>query len=473
MDEIKALMEKKGEARKRITNLTKERASKINELEALMSATEQDEDKIAAIEADLDAIKNKINRENSLINNYDEQITDLQNQKQAGFQNNGFHAGIDSPDSETKELQNYSFLDTFRALKQNSTFDRGMAMEMHQEGVKEAKEHGVELSGNGLVIPMKALKGKKFDRSLFTGNRSQRIVNDVTAGTAGTKTIETESIDFVSLLRERLILRQLGARFVTDLNGNIPLTNQTAGFTFGWAATENATASESTSTYSQATLSPKRGTGFQDVSNQWLLQTSPEIEAAFVEDMINGTRVGIETAAINGSGSSGEPEGILNKSGIGVAYAGGAAASGTNANGAAQAFADWVNVMKEVEVDNADLGSLAYLTNSKVKAQAMLTKIDSGSGIFIWDKLMAMDELIGVSNIVPSDLSKGSSDDLSALIYGNFNDLWIGQWGGLEVFQNPYTKAKDAITEMIIHVYIDVAIRRAESFAAVQDIDAQ
>lgn len=469
MDELKQLLEKKGDARKRISNLNDQRASKLTELEAQMTAETPDNAKIEAINTTLNELKGKINNEETLIANYDEQITSLQNN--AGTGDQAFHVGNnDDLDGEEKELQKYSFLDVFRAAKNHRGPLNGMVAEMHQEGVTEAKAAGAELTGDGIVIPMKALRGKKIDRNMLSG---RSIRNDVTAGTAGASTIQTESIDFVSLLRERLVLSRLGARFVSGLTGNIPLTNQASGFTFGWAATENASAGESTSTYSQATLSPKRGTGFQDVSNQWLVQTSPEIEAAFMEDLLNGTRVGIETAAINGAGSSGEPEGILNKTGIGAVYAGGAAASGTNANGAEHVYNDWVNLMKEVAVDNADFGSLAFLTNPKVKSQAMLTKIDAGSGVFIWDKLMSMGENIGISNIVPADLSKGSSSDLSALIYGNFQDLWIGQWGGLEVMVNPYTKAKTAQTEMIIHVYIDVAIRRAASFAAVQDIDAQ
>jgi len=458
---LKQLNEKLGDARKRKSTLVNDRASKINELEMLMDKDSPDQESIEGKQNEIKNMKAKIEQSENLIINYTDQIQDLNDVNNYEAPNAGFAFESNGESSEGKELQSYSMIDAIRQGMGRGNFT-GLVAEMHQEGQREAKESGISLSGNGLVIPQKVLANKKFD-----------MRNDVTAGTAGAKTIQTEGIDFVSLLRSRLVLSQLGARFVTGLSGNIPLTNQAGGFTFGWAATENATASESTATYNQQTLSPKRGTGFMDVSNQWLIQTSPEIEQELVNDILSGTAVGIQTAAINGAGSNGEPEGILQKSGIGIAYAGGAAATGTNANGAAQAYDDWVNVAKEVAVDNADMGSLAYLTNPKVKAQAMLTKIDAGSGNFIWDKMKAMDSNIGISNIVPSDLSKGTSDDLSPLIYGNFRDLWIGQWGGLELMPNPYTKAKDAITEMILHVYVDVATRREESFAAVKDIDAQ
>lgn len=471
MSRLKQLNEDLGDLRRTQNTLTNERASKFTELRALgkkENLTDDEQSSYDQVKAEIDQIDSKMARNEEQVDMLKEQIT---NEKLHGDQQEDRFQFSDtgSDDSpEQKELQNFSFSDAIRQATSRGSYN-GFVAEMHQEGVKEAKEAGVQLSNNSsVVIPSKVLRAMKLNARRFG------IKNDVTAGTAGTKTIETESIDFVSLLRERLILRQLGATFAAGLVGNIPLTRQATGFEFGWAATENATAGESTSTYNNSTLSPKRGTGYMDVSNQWLMQSSPEIEQALVEDILNGTRVGIETAAVNGAGSNGEPEGILNTSGIGAAYAGGAENNSTNADGAAQAWDDWVNLTKEVAVENADFGNLGYLTNPKVQAQARLTKIDTGSGIFIWDKLMAENTNIGISNIVPSNLEKGvSGTTLSSLIYGNWRDLWIGQWGGLELMPNPYTKAKDAITEMIVHVYVDVAVRRPDSFAAVKDIDAQ
>ena len=77
---------------------------------------------------------------------------------------------------------------------------------------------------------------------------------------------------------------------------------------------------------------------------------------------------------------------------------------------------------------------------------------------------------VGYSNHVPSNLTKGSGTDLSALIFGNFNDLVIGQWGGMDILVNPFTKGKEGITELIATMYTDVAVLRPQSFAAILDI---
>ena len=74
-----------------------------------------------------------------------------------------------------------------------------------------------------------------------------------------------------------------------------------------------------------------------------------------------------------------------------------------------------------------------------------------------------------VSNNVPSNLTKGSGTGLSALIYGNFSDLLIGMFGQLEILVDPYTDFAKGTVGVRALQSIDIAVRHAESFAAMQD----
>ena len=74
-----------------------------------------------------------------------------------------------------------------------------------------------------------------------------------------------------------------------------------------------------------------------------------------------------------------------------------------------------------------------------------------------------------VSNNVPSNLTKGSGTGLSALIYGNFSDLLIGMFGQLEILVDPYTDFAKGNVGVRALQSIDIAVRHAESFAAMQD----
>ena len=257
---------------------------------------------------------------------------------------------------------------------------------------------------------------------------------------------------------------QMGAQYLSGLQGNLPFVIQDTAAAATWVA-ENATASESNMTTSVKTLTPNRLAAYTKLSKRLLKQSSIDVEALVRNDLIQAQATALDIAAINGSGSSNQPTGILNTSGIG------SVAGGTN--GAAPDFADLVDLESALANANADQGALGYLTNSKVRGKLKKSTLDSGSGLFVWDRLTA-NELngypVGVSNNVPSNLTKGSGTALSAVIFGNWNDLVIGQFGGaMDLVVDPYTSAKEDIVNIISSNDFDVMVKRPESFAAMVD----
>lgn len=338
--------------------------------------------------------------------------------------------------------------------KNLSDKDKGYYDELHQQGIKECKDAGIttgEIEGN--VLPHS-----------FMSQRRNQVNNAVTIGTEGSDiTFDTDG-GFIDSLKDRLVLTGLGTDFLDGLTGDVKFPRESNNLSATWEGETDANAEE-TPTYDNVSLSPKRLGFFVDVSRQSLLQTNPAIDARIERNMINAVRRALETAAINGSGTDPIPEGILNTTGIG--------SNDIGTNGGAQTWGNWVDNETSVAADNADMGSLAYLTNAKVRGQAKQTIVDSGSGRYIWpvNATEVNGYPVGVSNLVPSSLSKGTGSGLSALIFGNFNDLVIGQWGGLEVLVDPYTQATSGIVRMIINMYADVAVLHPESFSATQDID--
>ena len=142
-------------------------------------------------------------------------------------------------------------------------------------------------------------------------------------------------------------------------------------------------------------------------------------------------------------------------------------------NGLAPTWASVVNLIKEVAIDNAEQGSRAFLTTPQ--AAAKLRSIAKVSGT---DSKMILDdksELFGykviATSLVPSNLTKGSGSSLSAMIFGNFNDLVVGQWGlGLDVLFDPYTGSSTGSMRITVFMDLDITVRHAESFAAIQDL---
>jgi HK97 family phage major capsid protein len=248
---------------------------------------------------------------------------------------------------------------------------------------------------------------------------------------------------------------------LTGLVGNIAIPRQTGGATAYWVA-ESGAPTESAQAFDQVTMSPKTVGAFSDISRKLLLQSSIDIESFVRRDLATVLGLAIDLAGINGSGASNQPTGVLNVSGIG------SVAGGTN--GLAPTFAHIVELETDVAVANADIGSLGYMTNAAVRGKLKTTEKASSTGQFVWEGGELNGYRAKVSNQVPSNLTKGTSSGVcSAIIFGNWADLIIGMWGGLDLMVDPYTGSTAGTVRVVALQDVDVAVRHAESFSAMKD----
>ena len=287
--------------------------------------------------------------------------------------------------------------------------------------------------------------------------------------TAGGHLVATNLLaqDFIELLRNAMVLDSLGVRMLTGLVGNIAIPSQTGGATAYWV-TEGAAPTESQQAFDQVAMSPKTVAAFTDLSRKLLLQASIDVEAFVRQDLATTLGLELERAAINGSGSGAEPRGVLNTTGIGDVAGG--------ANGAAPTWAHIVELETDVAVANAAVGNLAYLSNAKVRGKLKQTEKATGTAQFVWEKGARPGEgemngyRAAMTNAVPSNLNKGTSTGVcSAILFGNWADLVIGLWGGLDVLVNPYILSGTGSVRVEVYQDADIALRHPESFSAMKD----
>lgn len=312
-----------------------------------------------------------------------------------------------------------------------------------------------------------------IQRAMQRGGDAQFAYRDLVVGTAnaGGNLVATELLgsSFIDLLRNAMVLDALGVTWFRDLNGNIAIPSQTGGATAYWVA-ESGAPTESQQTVGQVTMTPKTVGAFTDFSRRLLLQSSLDVEAFVRADLAAILGQAIQLAALNGSGSSNQPTGLLNTSGIG-SVAGGD-------NGLAPTYAHMVDLESAVANANADMGNLAYLTNTKVRGKLRKTEeFASTNGKPVWTSMAGrrgVGEVLGyeahTTNAMPSTLDKGTSTGVcSAIAYGNWADLLIGMWGGLDIMLDPYTGATSGTKRVVALQDVDVTVRRVASFAAMKD----
>lgn len=424
--------------------LKEQRELKTTEIEALLESYEVEEGKESEARSTMDEADVKIyNRLMKEVEELDVSIAETERLEEFKARSAGKKIAATQKTNELKEVRNYSFVKAIRSKMMGEQLE-GFEMEMHQEAVKEARDCGTKVSGIG--VPFMVLSPEK--RTILAGTE--------------TDIIPTEFQGFIDILMARLAIKMLGANFLTGLTSNLSIPRLTGQATASWKD-EDTVSAESTHTFDAVSLSPNKLTTYTQYSKQMIMQSAVGIENLVRNDLVNVSTLALDAAAINGSGTAPTPRGILNTSGIGSVAIG--------LNGGAPTYELLVALVKELAVDNADMGSLGFLTNPYVKAKLQTTKLDAGSGLFVWPQ--GVDSLMGyktaITTQVPADLTKGTSDDCSAIIYGNFNDLLIGQWGGMDLIVDPYTQATYDYTRVIIHSYWDIDVRHAESFAAIKD----
>lgn len=354
-----------------------------------------------------------------------------------------------------RESRDFSFVKAIRALA-NPTDRRAQEAAAFEFEASRAAAKAYGREPQGILVPMEVLRySDKRDQTVGTGSGGGYLKGTTHLGAS-----------FIEVLRNRMVLRDMGAMVLDGLVGDLAIPSQTGGATGYWISTEgNAPGGEDALTFGQLSMSPHTVAAYVDYTRKLMLQSSPSIEALVRADLAATLAIKVDAAGINGSGSSGQPTGILNTVGIG------AVAIGTN--GGAPTWASVVNLIREVEVDNAALGSLAFLTNPKVVAKMRQTPRQASGveGNFIMGE---SNNLLGYgvtsTNQVPSTLTKGGSGAVcSAMIFGNFNDLVIGEWSGIDLLVDPYTASNTGTTRVTAFYDVDVGVRHAASFAAVQD----
>ncbi len=327
------------------------------------------------------------------------------------------------------EIKRFSLMRALRALA-NPT-DRALQKEAAFEfECSEAAQRAFGQSAQGILVPADVLR-----------QWNKRDLN--TTDDAGLVGQNFRPDAFVDALRNASSVMQAGATMLTGLQGNVKIPKKSATSSGGWFA-EGSAASESEATFTSITMSPKTVGAFTDVTRNLMMQGSPDVESLIRNDLAASLAIAIDLGALSGSGSSGQPTGIRATSGINTKDF-----AATNPT-----FAEIVGMETEVAADNALRGNLAYIINAAMAGALKTTAKDSGSGLFV----LQNGEMNGYRTIVSNQAATGDA------YFGNFADLLIGMWGGLDILVDPYTSSTTGTVRIVAMQSVDVAVRHAVSF---------
>ena len=328
-----------------------------------------------------------------------------------------------------EEARSFSFLRAINYLA-NPTDRAAREAAGFEIEASEAAAAKLGRSSRGITIPMDVMT-----RDLNVGT-----------ATAGGNLVETQldSANFIDLLRNASALDQAGATVLTGLSGNVNIPRQSGAGTAYWVA-ESGSPTESQQSIDQISLTPKTCGAFTDYSRKLLIQSSIDVENMVRNDLARVIALEIDRVGLYGSGSSNQPLGL--KDTTGVLTEDFAADTPT--------FSEVVALESDVSGANALLGSPVYLMNSVMRGGLKTKAKDSGSGLFV----MEGDLVNGYRGVLSNQVASGD------LWFGNFANLIIGYFSGLDLMVDPYTGSTSGTVRVVALQDVDVAVRHPESFS--------
>lgn len=337
-----------------------------------------------------------------------------------------------------KEVQRYSILNVVRALA-NPLDQRAREAAAFEIECSRAAEQQLGKVAVGMLVPTDVLGS---NRAFNAGGAA----NTPAGSTSGAMSVATDlhAGSFIDMLRKKTTIMQLG-RPMAGLVGNVEIPKQNGGATAYWGA-EGADALEGTPTLGQVALTPKTVSAFTDITRKLLLQSSVDVEALVIGDIRAAMSQAIDFAGFYGTGATNQPRGLKNYSGINAVDF---AAAGL------PTFAEFVAMETAIASDNADIESMAYVFNAAMRGHCKTApRFGAGTESTIWE---AGGTVNGYRAEVTNQIAAGD------VFHGNFADLIVALWGGLDLVVDTAAKALSGGLRIIAHQDTDFVLRREES----------
>ena len=312
--------------------------------------------------------------------------------------------------------KNFSLIKAIRSVANNKALDT-LESAVVEAGANEMRKAGLNYVGQ-IQLPSTEVRG-------------------ITVTDEGEDVVATDLMDIVKPLHAKNVLVQAGAKFVTGLVGDLQYPVMSAVNTT-WEG-EVADAKDGSPTFSNVKMSPKRLTCVVPISKQFIIQDSVGAEQAIREEIINAINAKLESTILGSeAGSATQPQGLF--------YSASALDSVTD-------FASLTNIEASVEEANV-YGDMKYIVSPKAKAALRnMVKGDSTTTL-----VYSNGDVDGTPALCTSNV-KGKN-----IIYGDFSNYIIGQWGNIDLTVDNVTLAAQGQIRLVVNCYFDAKALRPEAF---------
>lgn len=374
-----------------------------------------------------------------------------------------------------KEQQQFSFARILDFMAIDKPTDKDIKKVGFELECSRAVADQLGKPARGVYIPQDMMESQfapeLAQRNAIRNATQQVLTRTHTVGVAadGGNLVGTDHLggSFIEVLYNSMQVRNLGARVLSGLRGNIQIPRRTAGGGTRWTAEQSAAVTGGNldigdSTFDQVPMQPRELTSTSLMTRRLIQQSDPSIEALVRSDLAMAIALAVDSAAINGDNTAdpNQPDGIFNAAGTNNISLG-------TPDGGALTYAQAVEFIRIVMAANAlGVGNLGWLMNANGWARGMTISRDPGSGQFLIRDGRFVEHRFEISEQVPSNLVEGASGAvLNGLIFAAWSSLMIGEWGVLELQVDPYTAVATGAVRINAFMTLDIALRYPQAFA--------
>ena len=293
-----------------------------------------------------------------------------------------------------------------------------VAAAVSEQGREEMRKNGISYGGQ-IQIPIESRAA-------------------ISVAAEGEDVVATNLYNVMEPLRAKNVLVQAGAKFITNLTGDVQIPLMTAT-NCGWES-EMGEAKDGAGTFSSVKLSPRRLTCYIDLSKQFLVQDSVGAEELIRQDIINAINSKLEATIL------GEDEGDLTKPAGIFSVIKPSAHTVSN-------FADLCNAESDIEDANV-VGELKYVMSNKAKAALRSMQKSAKTTQLV----MENGQIDGTPVLNTSHVSG------KKFAYGDWSNLAIGQFGAIDLTVDSYSQATKGVVRLVINAFFDAKVLRPEAF---------
>lgn len=335
-----------------------------------------------------------------------------------------------------KDLKKYALVPALdRLIAANGDVSRlsGIEGEAHRALEKIYSDQGMASHG-GLLVPYEVQHRKLITRSGTAGTPS-----------AGGYLVGTQQMasSFVDLLTNDNALDKLGITSLFGLKGNLEVPKQTGDATAYWVG-EDVDVTESALTFGQYVMGPKTVGGHVLFSRKLLQNSDPSIEALVFKSLARVLNIALDKAGIQGLGSAAQPQGVVGTDGVGAPTV---------------SSMTWLKVLKiltlQGEANAMNFNNLKWLLPYAVKEVLQSRLKDTYGAQYL---MMENGNMAGFESIASNQAPA------STLIFGAWEALIRGFWGGLELLPDPYSNSQKGQWKITGFVTVDYAVSQPTAF---------